>query len=78
MKKNGVISFCKLTLLLVGLFPPTVKEKKSNDFEDSDKHAQVCLIRVRAKLCRNGPDLRIPGICSRAGFLKSCPAGPMC
>ncbi len=27
MKKNGIISFCKLTLLLVGLFPPTVKEK---------------------------------------------------
>ncbi len=22
----------------------------------------MCLIRVRAKLCRNGPDLRIPGI----------------
>ncbi len=34
----------------------------SNDLEDSDSHAQVCLIRVRAKLCRNGPDLRIPGL----------------
>ncbi len=22
----------------------------------------MCLIRVRAELCRNGPDLRIPGI----------------
>ncbi len=22
----------------------------------------MCLIRVRAKLCRNGPDLRIPGL----------------
>ncbi len=26
------------------------------------KTSQVCLIRVRAKLCRNGPDLRIPGV----------------
>ncbi len=30
----------------------------SNDPED----AQVCLIRVRDKLCRNGPDLRMPGL----------------
>ncbi len=34
----------------------------SNDPEDSDWHAQVCLIRVRAQLCRNGPDLRTPGL----------------
>ncbi len=32
----------------------------SNDLEDSDYHTQVCLIRVRAKLCRSGPDLRMP------------------
>ncbi len=32
----------------------------SNDLKDSDSHAQVCLIRVRAKLCRSDPDLRIP------------------
>ncbi len=31
----------------------------SNDLEDS---AQLCLIRVTAKLCRNGPDLRMPGL----------------
>ncbi len=36
----------------------------SNDLEDCDWHAQVCLIRFRAKLCRNGPDLRIPDIAS--------------
>ncbi len=28
----------------------------------TDYHAQVCLIIVRAKLCRNGPDLRISGL----------------
>ncbi len=32
----------------------------SSDLEDSDYHTQVCLIRVRAKLCRSGPDLRMP------------------
>ncbi len=34
----------------------------SNDLEDSDSSAQVCLIRVRAKLCRSGPDLRMPAV----------------
>ncbi len=34
----------------------------SNDLEDSDLHSQLCLIRVRAKLSRNGPDLRIPDL----------------
>ncbi len=30
--------------------------------EYSDQHAQGCLIRVRAKLHRNDPDLRIPAV----------------
>ncbi len=30
----------------------------------------MCLIRVRAKLCRNGPDLRIPGLNYQEGSVK--------
>ncbi len=32
-----------------------------SNLEDSD-YTQLCLIRVRAKLCRSGPDLRMPGV----------------
>ncbi len=57
--------------LLQSLAPTLIKLTYlwySNDLEDSDQHAQVCLIRVRAKLCRSGPDLRMPGLCDRIRF----------
>ncbi len=34
----------------------------------------MCLIRVRAKLCRNGPDLRIPGITTVTDYSKHLPS----
>ncbi len=48
--------------LLQSLAPTLIKLTCdfSNDPEDSDLHAHVCLIRDSAELCRSGPDLRMP------------------